>query len=70
MSTEVLYEIISAPDANGKVTVRRLSDGKIAKCKPSWLKVANVGGAPNAAMMASSHVKAIRLSGLDWTTES
>lgn len=67
---ETLYEIISEVDANGKVTVRRLSDGKIAKCKPSWLKVANVGGAPNAAMIAASRVKAIRLSGLDWTTES
>ena len=58
------YTIASASDAKGQVSVRRVSDGKVARCKLSWLEQANEN-----EWVAKSKTKAIRLDGLEWTTE-
>lgn len=58
------YAIVSAANADGKATVRRASDGKVARCKLSWLETVTDG-----VFQARSKTKAIRLDGLDWTKE-
>lgn len=58
------YVIISDPDKEGKVGIRRASDKKVSRCKLTWL--VNVSGGVYAA---KSNTKAIRLDGLEWTTE-
>lgn len=58
------YTIASAADAKGKVSVRRVSDGKVARCKLSWLEPLT-----DKTYQAKSKTKAIRLDGLEWTTE-
>lgn len=58
------YTIASASDAKGQVSVRRESDGKVTRCKLSWLvKLAD------ETYQAKSKTKAIRMDGLEWTTE-
>lgn len=52
------------PDDDGKVRVRRESDGMVTRCKLSWLKPGDDG-----KHLAKSKTKAIRLDGLEWTTE-
>lgn len=34
---EERYEFISEPDSKGRVLAKRLSDGKVARIKPSWV---------------------------------
>ena len=63
------YVILGEPDASGKVSVRRLSDQKVTVCKASWLKPDTRAGAAAETMIARSKVKAIRMDGLEWTTE-
>jgi len=58
------YLILTAPDADGKVKIRRLSDGLVTTCKAKWLKPAD-----GETYQARSKTKAIRLDGLDWVTE-
>ena len=58
------YAILSAPDADGKVSVKRVSDGMVSRCKSSWLSPVS----PNV-FQAASRTKAIRLEGLEWSTE-
>ena len=57
------YELLTEPDVRGYVMVRRLADGKLARCKAAWLKAAPGG---ESAQVPRSRVKAIRLDGLDW----
>ncbi len=58
------YVILSGPDKAGMVSIRRVSDGLVARCKQTWLEQAT-----ETEWVAASRVKAIRLDGLDWTTE-
>lgn len=58
------YNIISEAGKDKKVAVRRLSDGKVSRCKPTWL--AHVSG---EVYHPKNDTKAIRLDGLEWTTE-
>ena len=58
------YTITTASDDKGKVSVRRVSDGKSSRCKLSWLEQANEN-----EWVAKSKTKAIRMDGLEWTTE-
>jgi len=58
------YLVTSAADAAGKVSVRRVSDGKVGRCKLSWLEQAN-----ETEWVARSKTKAIRMDGLEWKTE-
>ena len=58
------YTILSGPDEEGKVSVRRASDGKVAVCKRSWLVPAT-----ETTYHALNRTKAIRLDGLEWTTK-
>ena len=60
----VKYLVTSAADAKGRVSVRRVSDGKVSQCKLSWLEQAN-----ETEWVAINDTKAIRLDGLEWTTE-
>ena len=59
------YAIVDPKVVKGKVRIRRLSDNLIAWCKPGWLKAS---GQPDVHVPRSK-TKAIRLDGLDWTTE-
>lgn len=58
------YNVISEVGKDKKVAVRRLSDGKVARCKPLWLELVS-----GEVYQAKSKTKAIRLDGLEWTTE-
>jgi hypothetical protein len=58
------YAITSAADAKGKVSVRRVSDGKVARCKLSWLEQLT-----ETEWVAKNKTKALRMDGLEWTTE-
>jgi len=58
------YTVVSAESADGKALIRRVSDGKVSRCKLSWLvKLAD------ETYQAKSKTKAIRMDGLEWTTE-
>ena len=64
------YEILSKPDKRGYVTVKRLADGKVARCKASWLKPAPHNESPTH-VMPRSRTKAIRIQYfLDWETKT
>ena len=63
------YVMLGGPDASGKVSVRRLSDQKVAVCKATWLKPDTRAGVAAGTMIARSRTKAIRMDGLEWTTE-
>lgn len=55
------YTILSDAGKDGKVDVKRVSDGMTARCKLSWLVQVN-----ETEWQAKSRVKAIRLDGLEW----
>jgi hypothetical protein len=59
------YEILDEPDERGYVTVKRLADGKTAKCKAAWLKPVPHSES-QAHVMPRSRVKALRMGMLDW----
>lgn len=59
------YSVISTEEVDGKILVMRLSDSLRARCKLSWLAA---GGGTNV-YVARSNTKAIKLDGLEWTTE-
>ncbi len=59
------YEILDKPDVRGYVTVKRLADGKVARCKASWLKPAPHNESPTH-VMPRSRTKALRMAMLDW----
>ena len=69
MDTIDRYEILSEPDKRGYVTVKRLADGKVARCKASWLKPAPHSESPTH-VMPRSRTKAIRMTMLDWETKT
>ena len=46
--------------------IERLSDGKIAAVKPSWVKSYGLQDEQGLVYMAASRTKEIRLDGLDW----
>ena len=58
------YTVVSAAAADGKATIRRESDGKVTRCKLSWLEPLT-----DNTYQAKSKTKAVRLEGLEWTTE-
>jgi len=58
------YNILETEGQDGMVAVKRLSDGMLSRCKPSWLRSKKPG-----VYEARSKTKAIRLDGLEWTTE-
>ena len=58
------YNILETEGNDGKVSVKRLSDGLLSRCKPGWLRLVTPG-----IYEARSKTKAIRLDGLDWTVE-
>lgn len=57
------YELLTEPDEKGYVMVKRLSDGKLAPCKASWLKAAPGG---ELAKVPRSRTKALRMAMLNW----
>ena len=61
-----IYTILPGTEDNGKVTVRRASDGKAARCKLAWLE--KVAG--TESYRARSETKALRMDGLEWTEEA
>lgn len=60
------YRIITEADADGVVTVQRVSDQKLARVKRSFFKPFS---GEEGVYVAKSNVKAIRLDGIDWTEE-
>lgn len=58
------YIILETAGNDGKASVKRVSDGMIARCKPGWLSPVKPG-----VFKAKSNTKAIRLDGLEWTAE-
>lgn len=69
MDTIDRYEILSEPDKRGYVTVKRLSDGRLAPCKAAWLKAAPHSESPTR-VMPRSRAKALRMAMLDWVTRT
>ena len=59
------YEILDEPDQRGYAMVKRLSDGRLAPCKASWLKPAPHTESPTH-VMPRSRTKALRMAMLDW----
>ena len=59
------YEILDEPDGRGMVEVRRVSDGKTATAKASWLKPVPHSESP-AHVMPRSRTKALRMAMLNW----
>lgn len=55
------YTVLVEQDESGYVTVKRVRDGKTARCKASWLR-----GVGNGDYVPRSRTKALRLDGLDW----
>ena len=60
------YEILDEPDVRGYVTVKRLADGKVARCKASWLKPAPHSLKKASPRVPRSRTKALRMAMLDW----
>ena len=60
------YLIISEADAEGKVIVKRLSDGQVTMCKPSWLTPLL---SKSGVFKPKSKAKALHLENLDWVPE-
>ena len=58
------YTIVDASAVSGKVLIKRASDGLVARCKLTWLELVS-----GETYQARSKTKAVRLDGLDWTTE-
>ena len=58
------YAIIAGPDAKETVTVKRASDGLVARCKLAWLEQVT-----ETTYQAKSKTKALRMDGLDWEVE-
>lgn len=58
------YTVVNAPAVRGKALIKRASDGKVARCKLTWLEPVS-----GETYQARSKTKAIRLDGLEWTTE-
>jgi len=58
------YTVVNAPAVRGKALIKRASDGKVARCKLTWLELVS-----GETYQARSKTKAIRLDGLEWTTE-
>lgn len=58
------YTIVDASAVSGKVLIKRASDGLVARCKLTWLELVS-----GETYQAKSKTKAVRLDGLDWTTE-
>ena len=65
MDTIDRYEKLDEPDERGWVMVKRLADGKTARCKAEWLKPAPHSESP-AHVMPRSRTKALRMAMLDW----
>ena len=61
---EPTYTILDVPPVRGRVLIKRTSDGKVARCKLTWLEQVT-----ETTYQARSKTKAIRLDGLEWTTE-
>lgn len=59
------YTIMDVPLYRGKPLIKRQSDGLVARCSKSLLAPYGESG----VYVAKSNVAAIRLDGLDWTTE-
>ena len=59
------YEILDEPDQRGYVTIKRLADGKVARCKAAWFKPAPHSESPTH-VMPRSRTKALRMAMLDW----
>ena len=57
------YTVVNAPAVRGKALIKRASDGKVARCKLTWLELVS-----GETYQAKSKTKAIRLDGLEWTT--
>ena len=55
------YTVLIERDEEGYVTAKRVSDGKTARCKASWLKP--IG---NGDYVPKNRTKSIRLDGADW----
>jgi len=58
------YVILSGAGKDGKVSVRRVSDGKVSRCKLTWLEQIN-----ETEWAAKSNTNDIRMYCLEWTTE-
>ena len=58
------YNVLSQVGGDRLVAVRRLTDGLVSRCKPTWLRLLR-----DDIYEPSSKTKAIRLDGLEWTTE-
>ena len=58
------YTVVNAPAVRGKALIKRASDGKVARCKLTWLELVS-----GETYQARSKTKASRLDGLEWTTE-
>ena len=61
------YQLLPNAAVDNKVLIRRMSDGKVARCKLSYIKLP--AGSTDGVYYAKSDTKANRLDGLDWTTE-
>ena len=59
------YTVVDATPVRGRVLLKRASDGKVARCKLSWLEP--VSG--QTCYQAKSKTKSIRLDGLEWEVE-
>ena len=55
------YTVALETDESGLATVKRVRDGKTARCKMSWLRA--IG---NGDYVPKSRTKALRVDGLDW----
>lgn len=61
------YQLLPNVAVRGKVLIRRMSDGKVARCKLSYIELPE--GSTDGVYYAKSNTKADRLDGLTWTTE-
>lgn len=58
------YKLLPNPAVRGKMLIRRVSDGMVARCKLSYLELVE-----GDTYVGKSNTKADRLDGLVWTTE-
>lgn len=58
------YTVLTDAGKDGKVKIKRASDGKVSRCKLSWLEQLT-----ETEWVAKNNTKAIRLDGLEWATE-
>ena len=62
---ETFYKLLPNAKVRGKVLIRRVTDGKVARCLLSYLELVE-----GDTYVAKSNTKAIRLDGLEWVTET